>query len=105
MGFIVAFLAAVRVSLARGGFNEFATTIRREREARRGRVLSAEERLEQRGIVFILLGAVSFVGFFVAWGANADRSVRAMFVLAAIALVLVGLGHYAASGLGDGDRR
>jgi hypothetical protein len=105
MGFVVAFLVALRVSLARRGFSEFTTTIRREREARRGRALSAEERLEHRGMVFILLGLLSFVGFFVAWGASANRSVRAVFVLAAIGLTLVGLGYYVASGLAHSDRR
>ena len=105
MGFVVAFLAALRVSLARGGFSEFVTTIRRERAARRGRAVSAEERLEHRGMVFILLGSISFVAFFVAWGANASRSVRAVLVVSAIALVLAGLGLYAASGLAHDDRR
>ena len=99
MPFLIALLVAIRISLARGGFREFATILRREREARAGRPLSAEERLEHRGMTFVLLGIVSFIGFFVAWGMNAERTVRAGLVLAAIVLVLVGLGHYAASGV------
>jgi len=56
-------------------------------------------------MTFVLLGIVSFVGFFVAWGMNAERTVRAGLVLAAIVLVLVGLGHYAASGVVHGRKQ
>ena len=105
MPFLIALLVAFRVSLASGGFREFGTILRREREARSGRRLSAEERLEHRGITFTLFGIVSFIGFFVAWGMDAQRSVRAVLVLAAIILVLVGLGHYAASGVVHGRKQ
>jgi len=104
MSFLVAFLAALRVSLARRGFQEFRALIRREREARQGRPLSPGEKLEHRGAVFILVGCISFMGFFIAWGANADRSIRAILVLAAMVFVLVGLGHYAGSGVAPGRR-
>jgi len=105
MPFVIALLVAFRVSLASGGFREFGTILRRERDARSGHPLSAEERLEHRGIIFTLLGIVSFIGFFVAWGMDAERSVRAVLVLTAIVLVLVGLGHYVASGVVHGRNR
>ena len=105
MPFLIALLAAMRVSLARGGFHEFGTILRRERETRAGRPLSAEERLEHRGMTFVLFGVVAFIGFFVAWGADADRSVRGVLVLAATVLVLVGLGHYVASGVVHGRKQ
>ena len=105
MPFLIALLVALRLSLASGGFREFGTILRREREARSGPPLSDEELLEHRGITFTLLGVISFVGFFVAWGMNAERTVRAVLVLAAIVLVLVGLGHYAASGVVHGRKK
>ena len=105
MPFLMALLVALRVSLARSGFQEFGTILRREREARTGRPLSAEEHLEHRGAAFVLIGFICFLGYFIAWGANAARSVRAVLVLGTIVLVLVGLGHYAASGISQGRRR
>ncbi len=105
MPFLIALLVALRVSLARGGFQEFGTILRREREARTGRPLSTEEQLEHRGAAFMLIGFICFLGYFIAWGANAARSVRAVLVLGAVVLVLVGLGHYAASGVSHGRRR
>jgi hypothetical protein len=95
-------LVALRAALAGQGFGEFAKILRRGREARKGRPLSAEERLEHRGVAFILTGFIAFMGYLVAPVLNAERWLVATFLMAAIVLVLVGLGHYVASGAAHG---
>jgi hypothetical protein len=105
MPFLIALLVALRVSLARRGFSEFRTVLRREREARKGQPLSAEERLEHRGMAFSLLGFICFLGFLITDGMHAARWVRATLMVSAIMLVLAGWGHYVASGLSEGRKQ
>ena len=105
MQFLIAFLVALRVSLARRGLREFGTVLRREREARKGLPLSAEEQLEHRGMAFVLVGFTCFLGFLITDGMHAARWVQASLVVAAITLVLVGWGHYVASGLSQGRKQ
>ncbi len=95
-------LIALRAALAGAGFRELAKVLRRGREARKGRPLGAQERLEHRGIAFILTGFVAFLGFLIAPVVHAERWVVATLMVAAIMLVLVGLGHYIASGVAHG---
>ena len=91
-------LTVLRAALAGRGLGELAQVLRRAREARKGTPLSAEERLEHRGAVFILVGFIAFLGYLVAPVLKAEEWVLATLVGTAIVAVVVGLGHYAASG-------
>ena len=101
---MMALLIALRVALAGEGFREFGKILRREREMRRGRAPSAEERLEHRGIAFVLVGFIVFLGYLISMALEGQRAMQALLLIGAIALIVVGLGHYAASGLAQGRR-
>ncbi len=65
----------------------------------------AEERLEHRGMAFVLLGFICFLGFLITDGMHAAPWVRATLMVSAIMLVLTGWGHYVASGLSEGRKQ
>jgi len=56
-------------------------------------------------MAFVLVGFICFLGFLITDGMHAARWVQASLVVAAITLVLVGWGHYVASGLSQGRKQ